>query len=134
MAKSTPDARAFWARQGTSLEVSVEVPLEGKPLKQATRHMSAYMASQLRKGKREISERTLTPDEVAKFGQAKATEVNNYIVSSVLETLPPGVTPPPEDIMRMRWILEWKVDENTGTKKPKARIVVLGYMDPEYEH
>ncbi|CAK0903376.1 unnamed protein product, partial [Prorocentrum cordatum] len=108
MAKSTPDARAFWARQGTSLEVSVEVPLEGKPLKQATRHMSTYMASQLRKGKREISERTLTPDEVAKFGQAKATEVNNYIVSSVLETLPPGVTPPPEDIMRMRWILEWK--------------------------
>ncbi|CAK0841524.1 unnamed protein product [Prorocentrum cordatum] len=134
MAKSTADAWAFWARQGTSLEVSVEVPLEGKPLKQATRHMSTYMASQLRKGKREISERTLTPDEVAQFGQAKATEVNNYIVSSVLETLLPGVTPPPEDVMRMRWILEWKADENTGTKKPKARIVVLGYMDPEYEH
>ncbi|CAK0829393.1 unnamed protein product, partial [Prorocentrum cordatum] len=134
MAKSTPDARAFWARQGTSLEVSVEVPLEGKPLKQATRHMSTYMASQQRKGKREISERTLTPDEMAKFGQAKATEVNNYIVSSVLETLPPGVTPPPEDVMRMRWILEWKMDENTGEKKPKARFVVLGYMDPEYEH
>ncbi|CAK0871003.1 unnamed protein product, partial [Prorocentrum cordatum] len=134
MAKSTPDARAFRARQGTSLEVSVEVPLEGKPLKQATRHMSTYMASQLRKGKREISERTLTLDEVAKFGQAKATEVNNYIVSSVLETPPPGVTPPPEDIMRMRWVLEWKMDENTGEKKPKARIVVLGYMGPEYEH
>eukprot|EP00959_Pyramimonas_sp_CCMP1952_P301334 6304618-Pyramimonas_sp.AAC.1 len=63
--------------------------------------MSTYMASQQRKGKREISERTLTPDEMAKFGQAKATEVNNYIVSSVLETLPPGVTPPPEDVMRM---------------------------------
>ena len=30
--------------------------------------------------------------------------------------------------MRMRWILEWKVDETTGDKKPKARIVVLGYM------
>eukprot|EP00959_Pyramimonas_sp_CCMP1952_P274745 5743497-Pyramimonas_sp.AAC.1 len=65
--------------------------------------MSTYMASQLRKGKRDISERTLTPDEVAKFGQAKAMdmEVNNYIVSSVLETPPPGVTPPPEDVMRM---------------------------------
>ncbi|CAK0870312.1 unnamed protein product [Prorocentrum cordatum] len=134
MAKSTPDARAFWARQGTSLEVSVEVPLEGKPLKQATRHMSTYMASQLRKGMREISERTLAPEEGATFNQAKATEVNNYIASSVLETLPPGVTPPPEEIMRKRWILEWKVDENTGAKKPKARIAVLGYMGPEYEH
>eukprot|EP00959_Pyramimonas_sp_CCMP1952_P304243 6367463-Pyramimonas_sp.AAC.1 len=26
------------------------------------------------------------------------------------------------------------MNENTGEKKPKARIVVLGYMDPEYEH
>eukprot|EP00959_Pyramimonas_sp_CCMP1952_P189587 3966094-Pyramimonas_sp.AAC.1 len=92
------------------------------------------MASQLRKGMREISERTLAPEEGATFNQAKATEVNNYIASSVLETLPPGVTPPPEEIMRKRWILEWKVDENTGAKKPKARIAVLGYMGPEYEH
>ncbi|CAK0895531.1 unnamed protein product, partial [Prorocentrum cordatum] len=65
------------------------VPLEGKPLKQATRHMSTYMASLLRKGKREISE---------------------------------------------RWILDRKMDENTGAKKPKARNAVLGYMDSEYEH
>ena len=92
------------------------------------------MANQLRKGKREISERTLTQDEMKRFGGAKATEVNNYVISSVLESLPPGVTPPPEDVMRMRWILEWKIDETTGDKKPKARIVVLGYMDPEYEH
>ena len=134
MAKATPDARAFWARQGTSLEVSMELPLSGKGLKQATRHMSTYMASQMRKGKREISERTLSPDEMKKFSSAKATEVNNYVISSVLESLPPGVTPPPEEVMRMRWILEWKVDEGTGNKKPKARIVVLGYMDPQYEH
>ena len=50
MAKASPDARAFWARQGTSLEVSVEVPLAGKGMRQATRHMSTYMANQLRKG------------------------------------------------------------------------------------
>ncbi|CAK0792341.1 unnamed protein product, partial [Prorocentrum cordatum] len=134
MAKASPDARSFWARQGTSLEISVELPLAGKPLKQATRHLSTYMAGQLKRGKREISERTLTPEEVKKFSVAKATEVNNYVISSVLESLPPGVTPPPEEVMRMRWILEWKMDEATSEKKPKARIVVLGYMDPEYEH
>ncbi|CAK0910059.1 unnamed protein product [Prorocentrum cordatum] len=134
MAKASPDARSFWARQGTSLEISVELPLTGKPLKQATRHMSTYMAGQLKRGKREISERTLTLEEMKKFSVAKATEVNNYVTSSVLESLPPGVTPPPEDVMRMRWILEWKMDETTSEKKPKARIVVLGYMDPEYEH
>ncbi|CAK0867406.1 unnamed protein product [Prorocentrum cordatum] len=107
MAKATPGARAFWARQGTPLDVSMEVPLAGKASRQATRHMSTCMASQLRKGKREISERTLDPDELDRFNKAKATEVNNYIISSVLETLPPGA---------------------------KARIAVLGYMGPEYEH
>ncbi|CAK0890632.1 unnamed protein product [Prorocentrum cordatum] len=134
MAKATPDARAFWARQGTPLEVSMEPPLAGKVSRQATRHMSTYMASQLRNGKREISERTLNPDELDRFNKAKATEVNNYIRCSALETLPPGATPPPEEVMRMRWVLEWKIDESTGDKKAKARIVVLGYMDPECEH
>ncbi|CAK0796441.1 unnamed protein product [Prorocentrum cordatum] len=112
MATATPDARAFWARQGTPLEASMELPLAGKALRHAPRHMSTYMASQLRKGKREISERTLNPDELDRFNKAKASE----------------------EVMRMRWILEWKIDESTGDKKAKARIVVLGYMDPEYEH
>ena len=134
MAKATPGARAFWARQGTSLEVSMELPLAGRALKQATRHMGSYMASQLRKGKREISERTLTPEELKRFDGAKATEVNNYVISSVLETLPPGVTPPPEEVRKMRWTLEWKTDEDAGEKKPKARIAVLGFMDPGSEH
>ncbi|CAK0836529.1 unnamed protein product [Prorocentrum cordatum] len=134
MAKASPDAWSFRARQGTFLEISVELPLAGKPLKQATRPLSTYMAGQLKRGKREISERALTPEEVKKFSVAKATEVNNYVISSVLESLPPGVTPQPEDVMRTRWILEWKMDEATSEKKPKARIVVLDYMDPEHEH
>ncbi|CAK0839942.1 unnamed protein product, partial [Prorocentrum cordatum] len=134
MAKASSDARSFWARQGTSLGISVELPPAGQPLKQATRRMSTYMAGQLKSGKREIAERTLALVEVAKFSVAKATEVNNYVISSALESMPPGATPPPEDVMRMRWILEWKMDETTSEKKPKARIVVLGYMDPEYEH
>eukprot|EP00969_Alexandrium_andersonii_P039650 1737192-Alexandrium_andersonii.AAC.1 len=36
--------------------------------------------------------------------------------------------------MKMRWVLEWRLDEDTGDKKPKARLVILGYMDPDYEH
>ena len=33
----------------------------------------------------------------------------------------------------MRWILTWKTRED-GTKKAKARAVLLGYQDPAYEH
>eukprot|EP00959_Pyramimonas_sp_CCMP1952_P140193 2933894-Pyramimonas_sp.AAC.1 len=133
MAEASPDARACWAGQRASLEVSVEIPPAGKAPRQAARLASTYMASQLRKGKREISERALALDEVKQFGVAKATEVNDCVISSVLEFPPPGVTPSPVDVVRMRWVLEWKMDETTGERKPKARIVVLGYMDPRYE-
>ena len=48
----------------------------------------------------------------------------------------------PEQILRCRWILTWKPLEGTSTDpkevqsklkthKPKARLVVLGYMDPQ---
>ena len=33
----------------------------------------------------------------------------------------------------MRWILTWKYRED-GSKKAKARAVLLGYQDPAYEH
>ena len=33
----------------------------------------------------------------------------------------------------MRWILTWKQKED-GTRKVKARAVLLGYLDPSYEH
>ncbi|CAK0873360.1 unnamed protein product [Prorocentrum cordatum] len=63
----------------------------------------------------------LMAKEVKKFSVAKATEVNKCVISSALESLPPGVTPPPGDVMRMRWILEWKVDETT---RPSRHLVL----------
>ena len=53
--------------------------------------------------------------------------------------------PNKSQILKMRWILTWKLDDNPGDQeplkrdsggnplKPKARAVVLGYMDPQYE-
>ena len=132
--KSNETASCFWARQSTALEIAVELPAHRGGMKGAIRDMTAYMANQIKKGRREVSERSMTDMEREKFAGAKQAEVNNYIVSAVLETLPPDVTPPPEQVMRMRWVLEYKINEHTGDKKPKARLVVLGYMDPQYEH
>ncbi|CAK0885734.1 unnamed protein product [Prorocentrum cordatum] len=114
------------ARAGRVIEVGPWVGLRG-----AWPH--ARRAS-CERGRREISEGALAPDEAAKFSVATATEVDNYVISFVLEPLPPGGAPPPEGAMRARWALEWKIDENTGDRKPKARIMVLGYMGPDYEH
>ena len=35
--------------------------------------------------------------------------------------------------LRIRWVLEYRLDENDN-KTPKACIVILGYLDPDYEN
>ena len=41
----------------------------------------------------------------------------------------------PEQILRSRWVLTWKpiegADGQVNSRKAKARLVVLGYMDPK---
>ena len=124
---------AFWAVRESAVEVEVALPAERRKLKRASRNLEAYVCSQIRKEKREVHERRLTPEEQAKFRPAKEKEVKNYVVNAVLETLPPGFRPPKEKVMKMRWVLEWRLDEATGGKEAKARLVILGFMDPEYE-
>lgn len=51
----------------------------------------------------------------------------------MLAALAARVTPPPELVLKMRWVLEWRFDEDAGEKKAKARIVILGFQDREYE-
>ena len=36
----------------------------------------------------------------------------------------------PERLLRMRWVLTWKYTES-GNKKAKVRLVILGYQHPE---
>lgn len=36
----------------------------------------------------------------------------------------------PDQMLRSRWISKWKSDDH-GSKKAKARLVVLGYLDPK---
>ena len=49
------------------------------------------------------------------------------------EALPPDLQPDKSQAVRMRWILTWKTCPETGNTKAKARAVLLGYQDPEYE-
>ena len=54
------------------------------------------------------------------------------MVTDVFQKLEPRERPPRESILRMRWILEYQLDENEN-KSPKVPIVTLGYYDPDYE-
>ena len=89
----------------------------------------------------EISERQLTPRELEGFRQ----EVQNFVVARAFQALPAHLKPSRNQILKMRWLLTWKLDDNPGDSeplkkdasgnplKPKARAIVLGYMDPQYE-
>ena len=93
----------------------------------------------------EISERQLTPAELAGFRHAKAKEVKNFIVAKAFQSLPSHLKPSKSQTLKMRWLLTWKLDDSPGPDeplkrdasgnplKPKARAIVLGYMDPLYE-
>ena len=80
-----------------------------------------------------MSERSLDPEEKQKMNEAKQVEIKNFISAKALEAIPAHLQPDKQAAMRMRWILTWKRDDSGG-QRAKARCVILGYMDPQYEH
>ena len=97
------------------------------------RVMYAFVTGAASKGRKEVFERQMSLEERKHFDPSKQKEVKNNATNNVLEKLEPHEKPPRESILRMRWVLEYRLDENDN-KTPKARIVILGYLDPDYEH
>ena len=137
---------AFWGQKGAAVSFSVDLPrVTTKQGKEWVRDMGCFFSKQLRRNAVEISERHLSPKELEGFRGAKQKEVKNFIVARAFQKLPPSMRPSYNQILKMRWILTWKLDDDPKGEplkkdsagnplKPKARAVVLGYMDPQYEH
>ena len=124
----------FLNQPGACAEVAIDLP-HGKDAKKKgwLRDFEAYVVNQVKKNHVEVSERSMTPEEITLFKAAKDKEVKNFISAQVFERLPERMRPDRNQALRMRWILTWKVDPLTGARKAKARAVVLGFLDPEYE-
>eukprot|EP00435_Cladocopium_sp_Y103_P048285 s125_g14.t1 len=99
------------------------------------------LATTEKKQRTEVKLATLTPEEQKAFAHAKDAEVQNWLKTGTVSKILRSKLAP-EQILRCRWILTWKPLENSSTeKKPcaekmashkaKARLVVLGYMDPQ---
>ena len=137
---------AFWNTERPSVSFSVGLPKVGtRQGKEWIRDMGCFFVKQLKRQMVEVSERQLSASELAGFRQAKNKEVKNFVIAQAFQALPPHLKPSKQQILKMRWILTWKLDDQPGEGgplkrdasgnplKPKARAVVLGYMDPEYE-
>ena len=99
-----------------------------------------FVASAAKRQRAEVKLCDLTPKEKAEFAQAKQSEIQNWIHTGTISKILRHKIPQ-EQILRCRWILTWKpIDE--GDKNPshhekrhkaKARLVILGYLDPQLE-
>ena len=98
------------------------------------RHMGRRVASQPGEGEREIFEGALTLFEPEKFDGVKDNELGIHVVSSALENLPPGVMPPPGEVTRVRWAMEWEANESPGHNESMMRVVVIRYTISECDH
>ena len=80
----------------------------------------------------EVSFRKLTQGEQQLFTKAMQKEWNSWIENRVVSLCRSrGI--PTKRIIRARWVLTWKSssDPDVKSKTPKARLVLVGWQDPE---
>ncbi|CAE7205304.1 RE1 [Symbiodinium sp. CCMP2592] len=124
---------SFWEDQSAAVEVEIDMPNTARQWERATANLSAYFTGALKRQAVEVSEKRLSPQELAQFKEAKMIEVKNFLAAKAFEVLPKHLQPSKEQAIGMRWVLTWKT-KDSGEVKAKARAVLLGYQDPAYEH
>ena len=80
----------------------------------------------------EVSFRKLNPEDKQLFTKAMQKEWNSWIENKVTSLCKSkGIDP--DRIIRARWVLVWKKssDPDDKGKTPKARLVLVGWQDPE---
>ena len=131
-------ARAFWTHEESAVEISFEIPESSRGKKYMANNFEAFLVANLKRRAVEVSERSMNDEERALMREAKHEEVKKFIAAKALEALPKHLQPDQSTAMKMRWVLTWKREEEngetTGKRKAKARCVILGFMDPNYEH
>eukprot|EP00435_Cladocopium_sp_Y103_P069341 s209_g33.t1 len=98
----------------------------------------AFLASSAKKQRSEVREKDLTPSDRVLFQGAKAKEIASWLSTETVRRIARSQIPE-EQILRARWVLTWKPQEpsphnpDAPSHKPKARLVILGYEDPNLE-
>ena len=133
------DDQCLWS-EGDSLAWKCEIPVFEKDIqawKEETNATDmAFLVSAAKRQRSEVKLSTLNDSEKLEFQKAKRAEVQNWIKTGTISKILREQVPP-EQILRCRWVLTWKpIDDpsNHGkSTKAKARLVILGYLDPKLE-
>lgn len=125
-------AESFWGNSEAAVEITLETPETRRGKRYMAQHFESFIVSNLKKRSVEVNERHMSSEELAMMRQAKMEGVKKFVSAQALQSLPSHLQPDRRTAMRMRWVLTWKREE-TGERKAKARCVILGYQDPNYE-
>ena len=100
--------------------------------KTAIRNPGCFVMTGLKKQRAEVNVKRATKDELRQISEAKGKEVDEFLKERVVRAATEGEIKDmkPEDVMKMRFVVTWKVDPATGGKRAKARLVTLGFQDP----
>ena len=126
-------------------EVDLPSPAQREALESASAD-EILLAATEKKQRTEVKLSMLSPEEKVAFQEAKRTEIKNWLATGTVSKILKSKLAP-EQILTCRWLLVWKDKEETTkdensrenllkpkskllTHKPKARLVVLGYLDP----
>ena len=97
------------------------------------------LASEHRKKRVEVRMRDLTVKDQRRFAAAKNKEAGAWITHKTVRKVAKGRIPE-RNLMRCRcrWIYTWKTADQTSEdtadgRKAKARLVVLGFEDPDLD-
>ena len=99
-----------------------------------------FLVSAAKRQRSEVKFSSLTATEKSEFQKAKMAEVQNWIQTGTISKILRDQVPHGQ-ILRCRWVLTWKPIDNPSpedkkngkTSKAKARLVILGYLDPKLE-
>ena len=89
---------------------------------------SKFVAKKLAKGV-EVSWQKLNEQQRSAMSEAKQIEISEWVSSKVCQA---AVGPVPRDrLMKMRWVLVFQTTNDPSVVKAKARLVVVGFTDPD---
>ena len=95
----------------------------------------ALAASAAKRQRAEVKLKDLKPQELAEFQSAKGKEIDQWLSTETVRKILRNKIPE-QNILRCRWVLTWKdldpvdAEKEGKSRKAKARLVILGYEDP----
>ena len=131
-AEPAPSASNYWVideKEDDVFGVIIDMPSDEAEWKKVLKNPAKFAAKSVSKGA-EVAWHKLNATQRAAMAEAKQLEVSQWVQQKVCERFK-GVIPG-NRLMRTRWVLVFKAVDGDETKvKCKARIVLLGFTDPD---